>query len=95
MCLCRPYNDNSVGLISNPRLCLSEVDGGIEYSFQLFYNTIDSGCCTGDLSDIECYLSQLRSTSSYVVCPGVQEYPSSIRFKTKNLVVWKEQYVQS
>ncbi len=65
-------------------------DGGIEYSFQVFYNTICSGCCVGDLSDIESYLSQLFPVSSYVVCPGIREYPSSIRFKTKNLVVWKE-----
>ncbi len=88
----RPYNDNSVGLISNPRLCLSEVEEGIEYSFQVFYNTIASGCCSNDMSEIECYLSQLLTTSSYAVCPGVREYPSCIQFKTKNLVVWKEPF---
>ncbi len=66
------------------------MDGGIEYSFQVFYNTISSGCCRSDLSDIESYSSQLLPMSSYVVCPGVGEYPPDIRFKTKNLVIWKE-----
>ena len=92
VCICRPYNHDSVGLISNPRMCLSEVDGVIEYSFQIFYKSIDTGYCRDELSDVECYLSQLTSTFGFVVCPGIREYPDSIRFKTSNLVEWKEPF---
>ncbi len=35
------------------------------------------------------YLVQLSNKSG---CPGISEYPSSIRFKTKNLVVWTEPF---
>ncbi len=68
------------------------MDRGIEYSFQVFYNTLASGRCSSDFSEIKCYLLQLLTTSRYVICPGIHEYPSSIQFKTKNLVVWKEPF---
>lgn len=45
-----------------------------------------------DFSKIECYLQQLITTSGFVVCPGICEYPASIRFNTKNLVVWSEPF---
>ena len=59
--LCRPYNDISVGVIPNPHLCLSEEDGVIHYSFQVYFKAIDAGVCTDDLPSIEGYLTQLNT----------------------------------
>ena len=88
----RPYNDSRVGLLANPRLCLSEKDGDIHYSFQVYFKEIDAGVCTDDLSEVERYLAQLLLTSDFVICPGIRDYPTSIRFQTKNLVVWNEPF---
>ena len=82
----------AVGLLANPRLCLSEKDGDIHYSFQVYFKEIDAGVCTDNLSEVECYLAQLLPTSDFVICPGIRNYPTSIRFQTKNLVVWNEPF---
>lgn len=88
----RSYDAGPVGLIPNPRLCLSVQDGVPCYSFQVFFEAISAGICAEDLSNIDCFLEQLSTTSGFVVCPGIREYPASIRFTTKNLVVWKEPF---
>ena len=76
--------DKSVGPMCNPRLCLAAADERINYSFQVFFKSIATGSCTlDDLSQIERYLVQLSNKSGFLVCPGISEYPSSIRFKTK------------
>ena len=85
--------DKSVGPMCNPRLCLAAADERINYSFQVFFKSIATGSCTlDDLSQIERYLVQLSNKSGFLVCPGISEYPSSIRFKTKNLLVWTEPF---
>ena len=89
---CRPYIDNSVGLIHNPRLCLFEEDGALHYSFQVFFKEMDRGVSSNNFANIESYLTLFDGTSGYVVCPGISEYPDSIRFNTKNLVVWNEPF---
>ena len=76
-------------------VCLSEKDGDIHYSFQVYFKEIAAGVCTDDLSEVEHYLAQLLPTSDFVICPGIRDYPTSIRFQTKkNLVVWNEPFHQ-
>ena len=82
----RLYDAGPVGLIPNPRLCLSVQDGVPCYSFQVFFKVVNAGVCAEDLSNIDCLMEQLSTTSGFVVCPGIREYPASIRFTTKNLV---------
>ena len=85
--------DKLVGVMCNPRLCMAAVGGMITYSFQVFFKAIAEGSCEpNDLSNIEGYLSQLSDSSRFVVCPGIREYPSTVRFKTKNLVVWTDPF---
>lgn len=69
-----------------------EKNGGLHYSFQVFFKEIDAGVCSANFSNIECFLQQMITTSSFVVCPGIRDYPASIRFNTKNLVVWSEPF---
>ena len=33
-------------------------------------------------------LDQLHLESGFAVCPGIKEYPSELRFETKNLRIW-------
>ena len=47
-------------------------------------------CCSTNFSNIECFLQQMITTSGFV-CPGIRDYPASIRFNTK-LVVWSEPF---
>ena len=79
----RPYNDSTVGLLANPRLCLSEKDGDIHYSFQVYFKEIDAGVCTDDLSEVERYLAQLLPTSNFVICPGIRDYLLLSAFRQK------------
>ena len=72
--------------------CVLEKNGGLHYSFQVFFKEIDAGVCSSNFSNIECFLQQLITTSGFVVCPGIRDYPASIRFNTKNLVVWSEPF---
>ncbi len=53
----------------------------------LFYNTICSGCCGGDLSDIECH-----SFSLYPVILFALVFVNIHLLKTKNFVVWKKPF---
>ena len=89
---CIHIADSSVGPIHNPRLCLFEEDGDLHYSFQVFFKEMDRGVSSNNFANIESYLTQFDETSGYVVCPGISEYPDSIRFNTKNLVVWNEPF---
>ena len=88
----RCYDAGHVGVIPNPRLCLSVENGVACYSFQVFFKVINAGVCADDLSNVDCLMEQLSMTSGFVVCPGIREYPASIRFTTKNLVVWNEPF---
>ena len=83
----RPFTDPHAGLIQNPRLCVCFQSDKVQYSWQHYFTTYAEGVCDG-ISDITIYLDQLLPSSGYVVCPGIKEYPSEIRFKTKNLVEW-------
>ena len=47
-------------------------------SFQVFFKEIDAGACSADHSNIECLLQQMITTSGFVVCPGIRDYPASI-----------------
>lgn len=77
----------NVGPIANPRLCIYvSHEGNIMYQWQVFFKSISEG--SFDLSEVVAYLQQLDHTSRYVVCPGIQEYPSQLRFKTKHLRDW-------
>ena len=58
----------------------------------MFFKEIDAGVCSDDFSNVERYLEQLITMSGFVVCPGIHDYPASIRFNTKNLVVWSEPF---
>lgn len=59
----------------------------MHYHWQVYYITHASGTYTSP-SDVAKYLDQLQPGSGCVVCPGISEYPSEIRFKTKHLQEW-------
>ena len=64
----------------------------LRYSPNKFWSDrppIFNRCWSLYFSNVECYLQQLITTSGFVVCPGI---PASIRFNTKNLVVWSEPF---
>ena len=53
----------------------------------MFYKEVAYGAYSGP-SDILHYLEQLLTTSGFVICPGLKEYPKQLGFKTKHLVEW-------
>ena len=59
---------------------------------QVFFKVVKAGVCNEDLSNIDCFMEQLSATSKFVICPGIREYPESLRFTTKNLEIWKEPF---
>ena len=85
--LCRPFTDPHAGLIQNPCLCLSFQSDRVWFSWQYYFTMYAEGQCN-QMCDIATYLDELLPCSGYVVCPGIKDYPSEIRFKTKNLVEW-------
>lgn len=89
--VCRPFTDPLAGPLQNPRLCLYRDDSNVQFSWQVYFKTLQRGVYTC-LSDIHIYLDQLLPTSKFVVCPGIRDYPEEIRFRTKNLVQWGEPF---
>lgn len=83
----RLFMDPEAGPLQNPRLCLIQDGDQVFYKWQVYYSTCASGTYTR-LSDVAEYLKQLEPLSGYVMCPGIREYPSLIRFKTKHLMEW-------
>lgn len=83
----RPFTDPHAGLIQTPRLCVCFSPDKVQFSWQHYFVTVAEDICHG-MSSITVYLDQLLPCSGYVICPGITEYPSEIRFKTKNLVEW-------
>ena len=77
----RSYNDS----LPNPHLCLSQQDGAI-----IHFKTIQASFYMYDLSNIESYLIQ--------TCPLCHlpwhMWLTSIRFQTKNVMVWNETFHQ-
>lgn len=80
--------DPVAGPLQNPRLCLFQDGDHVSYIWQVYYCSCDSGTYT-TFSDVEEYLRQLQPSSGYVMCPGIREYPSEIRVKTKHLKEWE------
>ena len=69
-----------MGTLQNPRLCVV-CDGTLAtYQFRVFFKTIESGP-----DRVYMLAKQLLPSSSFVLCPGIQEYLPEIRFKTKHL----------
>ena len=89
---CRSYDAGPVGLIPNPRLCLSVEDGVACYSFQVFFKVANAVVWAEDLCNIDCFVGQLSTMSGFIVCPGIREYPAPICFTAINLVVWNEPF---
>ncbi len=75
-----------LGPLANPRLCFRAVSGCVTYKWQVFFHTVAGGDYTFEA--VRPFLDQLLMRSGYVVCPGLAEYPSGIRFKTKNVREW-------
>lgn len=80
-------SNHEVGPVANPRLCITvEESGSVEYKWQVFFNTISSGCLSETL--LRQHLDELRPHSGYVICPGIRSYPEEVRFVTKNARLW-------
>lgn len=77
---------SEVGPIAIPRLCIMARDDVLVYKWQVFLKTVCEG--TFNYAEVITYLQQLVHTSGYAICPGIREYPSVIRFKTKHLREW-------
>lgn len=84
------YFITSAGPIQTPRLCVKCDAQNITFSFQVFYKSIDVGPYDHEMA--MSFLSQLHPHSSYVVCPGLRDYPNAIEFKTKNVRLWGEPF---
>jgi len=79
-----------MGPLQNPRLCVA-CDGTLAtYKFQVFFKTIESGPCDPDR--VYMLAQQLLPSSSCVLCPGIQEYPPEICFKTKHFRQWGQPF---
>ena len=72
--------------IANPRLCIVDDGSVLVYKWQVFSQTICQG--NFNFSEVLLYLQQLEHYSGFVLCPGLKNYPSLIRFKTKHLREW-------
>lgn len=75
--------------MQNPRLC---IDHGSQlhsshFYWQIFYEVVEHGQYTSP-EDVLVYLEQLLPSSGFIICPGLNEYPEQVRFKTKHLVEW-------
>ena len=83
----RPLEMTELGPMANPRLYIyQDSDQTVKFWWQVFFKTVEEGkfCST----KIESFLEQMKPSSLYKVCPGINEYPEVLRFKTKNLREW-------
>lgn len=78
----------SAGPIYNPRMVIS-VDGQChpQMEFQVFFRTVFKGAYTRQAATP--HLESMQRESGYSVCPGIPEYPSEVRFKSKNYREWQ------
>ena len=78
------------GPLQNPCLSLCCDGTSATYSLQVLFRTVDSGPFEAD--KVSSYLMQLLPGSEHVACPGIQSYPSDIRFRTKHLCDWGQPF---
>ena len=72
------------GPFNNPRITIFCDGNSATCKFSAFFHTIASG----PVDTVSSCIEQLLPESSYVICPGILDYPPELRFKMKHLHQW-------
>jgi len=78
------------GPFFNPRITICCDGDSATYKLTAFFRTIPNGPV--DTVGVSSYVKQLLPESGYVICPGIVNYPSEVRFKNKHLHEWGEPF---